>query len=156
MKTLADQKRRYIIQDATYIQNSYGYIVESITKLESTQLTLNDSINILEDVYAKIGNVSCAFGTIIFKKFNDNLKRNPDLNNLKLINNVLNGIHQDIPNSFPVKEYNFRDYKTCILTSCDVERTFSRYKNIYRDNRTSFTLENLKKHVIINCNDKLN
>lgn len=41
------------------------------------------------------------------------------------------------------------------LVSCDVERTFSSYKSIYRDNRKSFLFENLKKYVFINVNKNL-
>ena len=34
------------------------------------------------------------------------------------------------------------------ITSCDVERSFSDYKSILTDKRTSFTPENLEMHVI--------
>jgi len=37
------------------------------------------------------------------------------------------------------------------MTSCDVERTFSVYKNIFTDRRCSFTEENLEMYVICNC-----
>ena len=38
---------------------------------------------------------------------------------------------------------------TAPITSCEVERTFSVYKSILRDNRRSFQMESLKKHLTI-------
>jgi hypothetical protein len=41
-------------------------------------------------------------------------------------------------------------YKFAPVTSVDVERSFSIYKNILSDNRTSFSPENLEKYIICN------
>lgn len=41
--------------------------------------------------------------------------------------------------------------KNAPITSVDVERSFSVYKNILTDKRQSFLLANLEKHLIINC-----
>ncbi|XP_033607792.1 protein tramtrack, beta isoform isoform X2 [Cryptotermes secundus] len=38
------------------------------------------------------------------------------------------------------------------VISCDVERSFSKYKAIVSDNLRSFKFENLKMHVVIQCN----
>lgn len=46
-------------------------------------------------------------------------------------------------------------YKYAPLCSADVERIFSQYKCIYRDNRHNFTFDNLKKHCILKCNSSL-
>lgn len=43
-------------------------------------------------------------------------------------------------------------FEWALLTSVDVERSFSMYKHYYRDNRTKFTEENLTKTFIIYCN----
>lgn len=40
------------------------------------------------------------------------------------------------------------------LTSVDVERSFSQYKAILRANRESFTVENLRRYVLLHCNSK--
>ena len=50
-------------------------------------------------------------------------------------------------------------FKYAPITSCDVEISFSQYKAIFRPNRQSFNFDNLKKHVIVYCNqfhDKAN
>ncbi|PSN53746.1 hypothetical protein C0J52_02219, partial [Blattella germanica] len=40
------------------------------------------------------------------------------------------------------------------LSSCDVERSFSRYRALFRDNRHRIMLENLEKVFIIHCNSE--
>jgi len=39
------------------------------------------------------------------------------------------------------------------ITSVDVERSFSKYKNVLTDNRRSFTFDNIKYAPIVQCND---
>lgn len=43
-------------------------------------------------------------------------------------------------------------YSHAPITSCDTERSFSRYKNILSDTRRKFKFSNLKMHIIIHCN----
>ena len=38
------------------------------------------------------------------------------------------------------------------ITSVDVERSFSTYKNILSDNRRSLVFENIKHYIIVQCN----
>lgn len=38
------------------------------------------------------------------------------------------------------------------ITSVDVERSFSIYKNLLSSNRRRFTFENIRKHLIVQCN----
>ncbi|KAJ4451200.1 hypothetical protein ANN_02660 [Periplaneta americana] len=38
------------------------------------------------------------------------------------------------------------------LTSCDVERSFSRYKAMLRDNMRRMTTENIRHCLVVNCN----
>jgi hypothetical protein len=38
------------------------------------------------------------------------------------------------------------------ITSIDVERSFSVYKTLLSNNRRSFKFENIRKHIIIQCN----
>ena len=43
-------------------------------------------------------------------------------------------------------------FKFAPLTSVDVERSFSRYKTVLRQNREAFTKENLKAYMLLHCN----
>ena len=44
-------------------------------------------------------------------------------------------------------------YKYAPVTSTDVERSFSRYTTILADNRRSFDVENIKKTLVVQCNN---
>lgn len=51
-----------------------------------------------------------------------------------------------------LKKYTLQEimlFKFVSLTSSDVERSFSQYKTVLRDNRR---LENLRNHLIVKCN----
>jgi len=39
------------------------------------------------------------------------------------------------------------------ITSCDVQRSFSKYKSILRSNRRLFVFENLKLYIVVACSD---
>jgi len=43
-------------------------------------------------------------------------------------------------------------FKYAPITSSDIERSFSCYKNVLSDNRRSFDIENIKKVLIVQCN----
>jgi len=43
-------------------------------------------------------------------------------------------------------------FKYAPITSIDMQRSFSRFKNILRPNRRHLTLKNVKEIVIIQCN----
>ena len=94
------------------------------------------------------------------EKFLDKLKsvleNNPALKIIQVISNALEGklLVNDLNDllivNFETKE--IESLKFCPLVSCDVERSFSQYKSILRDNRKRFTPENLEKYLICYCN----
>ncbi|KAJ4446893.1 hypothetical protein ANN_13594 [Periplaneta americana] len=45
-------------------------------------------------------------------------------------------------------------FKYACLTSCDVERSFSQYKSLFRDNRHAFVMENLEMNFVVHCNSR--
>ncbi|KAJ4425772.1 hypothetical protein ANN_27395 [Periplaneta americana] len=45
-------------------------------------------------------------------------------------------------------------FKYARLTSCDVERSFSQYKSLFRDNRHAFVMENLEMTFVVHCNSR--
>jgi hypothetical protein len=47
-------------------------------------------------------------------------------------------------------------FKYTPVASCDVEKSFSRYKVLLSNNRKSFQFDNFKMHVIIHCNNTEN
>lgn len=42
-------------------------------------------------------------------------------------------------------------FKYAPIVSCDIERSFSKYKSMLRDNRRNFEFENIKRHFVTSC-----
>jgi hypothetical protein len=87
-------------------------------------------------------------GEVLRAKMKYVLKNNPDFETISKIGRVLNGVN--VPN-FSLSPNLIAHYKYAPLTSCDVERSFSRYKSILTDYRTSFVPDNVEKHLICLC-----
>ncbi|KAF7632969.1 hypothetical protein Mgra_00007615, partial [Meloidogyne graminicola] len=75
------------------------------------------------------------------------LENNPGLNKLIEISKILAGAELQIDMAPDM----IASFKYAPLTSCDVERSFSTYKNILSDNRQSFTPQNLEFYIVCNC-----
>lgn len=140
LKSLLNEKSRYLTQDLQYIVNNYSFLIGTIKQLESGSLKTKESLQLFNDVKEKVEAVKCATGQKIWSSFKDNFQNNPDLVKLEEI------LEDSSPDSAGLL------YGNCLLTSVDVERTFSRYKHIFRDNRSSFLFETLRKYVFIHCN----
>ena len=74
------------------------------------------------------------------------LEKNNGLKSIFTIRHILNGnnVDEDFPNITPGEVTKFKYAK---ITSCDVERSYSKYNNLLKSNRRSFTFEN--HHVIM-------
>jgi hypothetical protein len=151
LKQLIEAKGRYIQQDCTYIWENYSFLSVSLTKMESSKLSLHDSLAIFQDVVDKVASVQCSVGRKIYNSFKQNIRSNPNLTEMLILDEFLSKKRPSLPENFEIALIDAEFYNLCLLTSVDVERSFSRFKNIYRDNRT-FSFENLSKYVFINCN----
>ncbi|KAF0751987.1 DUF4371 domain-containing protein [Aphis craccivora] len=117
-----------------FVSDAAPYIVKAdvITKLETRDLTLVDSLNIVEETVKKLEKVQGKIGEII----------NTKVKKIFLLVILLKFHWMDVeltPSDIAKMQY-------CPITSVEVERSFSRYKAILRPNRRSFELENLKMH----------
>jgi hypothetical protein len=99
------------------------------------------NVKALEDAPGQIG-------VVLREKYRYVVVNNPDISTISKIGKVLDG--ENVPN-FTMSPNLLAHYKYAPLTSCDVERSFSRYKSILTDNRTSFLPQNLEKHLICAC-----
>uniref|UniRef100_A0A915D4M5 Transposase n=1 Tax=Ditylenchus dipsaci TaxID=166011 RepID=A0A915D4M5_9BILA len=75
------------------------------------------------------------------------MQNNSALNRLLAISKVQRGAIADL--NMPPNQ--IASIKYAPMVSCDVERSFSVYKNILAENRTNFTPENLEMYIICNC-----
>ncbi|KAJ4427688.1 hypothetical protein ANN_25337 [Periplaneta americana] len=79
-------------------------------------------------------------------KFQNVFGKNSGYKKMCKISQVLEGV--------PIDEI----YGVCVcdipLTSCDMERSFSQYKSLFRDNRHAFVMENLEMTFVVHCNSR--
>ncbi|KAL4097236.1 hypothetical protein QTP88_022042 [Uroleucon formosanum] len=142
-----------------FIMSNYGFISTSITRLETKGMSLTESIKIIktakESIYsANVG--GCAQAKAIDEKFQKVMEKNVGFVQLQKISDIINGQNESmdgLPTDISSGDIPF--FKFAPISSVDVERSFSKYKNILADNR-SFEFSNLKKYLIVQCNAQEN
>ena len=153
-----------IMQNLAYIKCNFSVIPSAIKKLETQGLSLADSLDVIGEVKTQIYRAKGDVGQAVKNKLNKVLMNNPGLE--KLVNILKNSkilVHSkfsfkiDVAKLLTGGEAELRmtpnilaAYKFAPLSSVDIERSFSIYKNILNDNRTNFTPENIEKYIICN------
>jgi hypothetical protein len=117
---------------------------------------LTTCINIVLDAEKKLNETHGDIATAISGKLNRVIFKYKGWKQLLDINTILCGVSSDeiIYHGFDLNETSCMKYAP--ITSVDVERSFSMYKNILSDNRVSFTSENLTKYMVVNSFFNLN
>uniref|UniRef100_A0A1I8BS78 Dimer_Tnp_hAT domain-containing protein n=1 Tax=Meloidogyne hapla TaxID=6305 RepID=A0A1I8BS78_MELHA len=131
---------------------NFSSIPTSIQKLEAQGLTLAESLDILGELRSKIAQSKGQIGESVLKKFNNVLEKNPasDLKILIDVAKVLTGGESE----FDLEPDKIASLKYAPITSVDVERSFSAYKSIITEKRTSLTPENIEIHLICYCENR--
>jgi len=143
----------HIKNNLVYIKSNFSSLTTSITKLQTEGVSLADSIEIIENVNVAMKRLTRTTGKNISTKMENVLKKNVGLAMLKKIKNILNGElidMKDLPEDLDINDLTY--FKNAPITSVNVERSFSAYKTLLTSNRRSFKVENIKKHLIIQCN----
>lgn len=137
--------------DLAFIKTNFSSIISGTIILETKGLSIQDSTDIVEGIRKSLSSMR---RKEFNQKMNAVLKRNTGYEQLIEIRNVL--FQHTKPSDDYVKSLNPNEltlFRFCPATTSDVERSFSLYGNILTQNRRSFTFENLKKHMIVKCND---
>ena len=146
-------ERPDVRNDLAYIQANFGFIPGLISACEKRGAALSDGIRRIDEAVGLLRGAEGTIGDRVQEKLDSVLEKNGGLVTLRQISAVLCGNHDQ-----GIEGYKFSPIEMCAfmyapLVSCDVERSFSRFKAVLRDNRESFKFENLKQHLIIHCND---
>ena len=96
--------------------------------MEEAGLLLNNGLSILKKVQRKINSIPGEKGIVLQEKLNAVLSRKPDLTKLQRVDEVLCGEEVALPEGMNPADVAMLNY--CPITSVDVERSFSQYKNI--------------------------
>lgn len=136
--------------DLTFIQSHFFILVKSIKNLEHSSLTLSDSTHIVNIVILAMEKVPGQKGKIIQEKLFYLIEKNIGFQTAKQITAILSGKENSImpPHLTPSM---CSCMKFAPITSVDVERSFSTYKSILTEKRTSMTPENMEKYIIVHC-----
>lgn len=142
--------------DLIFIAANYGFLGPTITKLETSGLKLSSQIGMVQHAIDSISGVNGEVAETIKNKIASVIVKNCGFDFLKTISEILAGdaTVNSITDQYTIKEISA--FKFAPLTSVEVERSFSMYKNVLRSNRQSFIFENLSEIFVIYCNNNLN
>lgn len=139
-------KNCVIPNQLAFIASNFSVVAETILKLESKELLLTESVNLINKCHKELSAVK-GTGGLIFKKLNSVLDKNEGFKILSKVSKILNG---EIIDDLELDPYILSNLKYAPITSVDVERSFSTLKHLLDDRRHSFKTENLEKHLIVN------
>src|SRR5438552_18514424 len=83
----------------------------------------------------------------LLKKMSKVVEKNHGYKKLREKSKILK--RESVQNDFNYTAEQLPCLKYAPITSCDVERSFSRYKSVLRDNRIRFSFELLRQHLSI-------
>lgn len=106
----------------------------------------------MNNIHIKLEECNGNVAKLVLDKFNKVISKNKEWENIKKINQLLTGetTNDDDLNKSNISLDNYLCLKYAPITSVDVERSFSMYKNILSPNRQRFAEENLSKYMVVN------
>lgn len=120
-----------------YIKSNFGFLPETIKCLEKSGVPLNDAITLIENTKISLQKCNGQKGKSVYEKFKKILSKNEGFDTLSKISKILNGKSESIELGEDLSANDMTFFKYAPITSTDVERSFSRYKNVLTDKRRS-------------------
>jgi hypothetical protein len=140
-------------KNLAYIKANFCGILKSITRLETVGIQLCDAINIVKQTESELSRVQGEIANKVNAKLQSVLERNPGYSTLCKVSDILCGNEAELGgNEQELSANDLTVFEYLPITSCNVERSFSRYKILLTDSRRSFQFDNSKMHVIFHCN----
>lgn len=130
-------------QQLAIISVTYATLRQAITRLENQGLSLDESLSQVDEVTKSISSAPSTEGSHIRSKLGSVLSKNEGFLFLKKVRAVLQGNEgaEEVFEKYTADEVVLLTFAP--ITSCDVERGFSRLKSIFSDRRRSLLLPNL-------------
>lgn len=138
-----------IISDLTFIKSHLSTFPQALTQLETRNLSLNKQIEIFETIGESLKKINNEKGQIMAHKFNSVVEKNTGYALIKKYNDCINGTKNMNVEQQPAI---VACYKMSPITSVEVERTFSKLKDILSDRRHNFSANNFEMYNIVNFN----
>jgi hypothetical protein len=137
-----------------FIKSNFVFLPNTITGLEKQGLSLASYILLVEDARLRLTQIPGEHGMSIKTKIENVLNKNKGYQLLIKISIILSGDDENfdgLPEDMNINDLIY--FKYAPITSVDVERSFSIYKNMVTDNRCAFKFENIRKCLTIQCNN---
>lgn len=140
-------------ESLAYIKSNFGIISSAITRLEAASLEIHESIEIVRSVERSVQQSHGIVGDSVKRKLQNVLNRNGGFRLVCKINDVLRGEGMStLQDECTFDSSDLTLFKFAPITSCDVERSFSFYKNVLSDHRRSFKPDALKMNLVVHFN----
>ena len=136
------------------ITNNYSFLVNIMKKLQTQDISLSLSLNIVESTEVKIIESNCLIGDQVSTKWRYIIDKNKGIQELIKINQAINAKRNLSDIRFSLHELNA--LKFAPVTSSDVERVFQLYKELVSDRRKLLTETTIEEIIVIQYNKKLN
>jgi hypothetical protein len=130
-----------------FIEEHFTTLPHAITSFETQNLSLKESLSKFDEILNNLKLISGEFGDRVQRKLQIVFNKDPDLN---MLYQIYSQKCNDVANEQYQKFIPYFDHPP--LSSCDVERSFSIFKDIPTPKRNRLTEENLEKLVVISAN----
>lgn len=150
-----DFKTTGIQEQLAHIASNFACLADAIKKLEAKGSSIVEAMDVVEDLRNKLQSSEKSSMTQIraAQKLLALVKKNPGYSSLKQICDILSGKDSSMKDlHIPYSVHDITLFKYAPIVSCDVERSFSRYKSVLQDNRLSFEIKNLAMYMICHLN----
>ncbi|KAJ8978185.1 hypothetical protein NQ317_007988 [Molorchus minor] len=134
-------QNQQVYEDLQIIRDNYTVLGDAIKQFQNTSLSFVESVRLIDQLQTKLQTLSDTIGITVKEKMETLLSKNPGLARLRNLYN--NPVPEDLLTEF--KEY----FAHAPITSIDVERSFSLYKNIFTPRRTSFQERTVETHLML-------
>lgn len=136
-----------------YIDSNFGALPDKIELLQRQNTLLIEAVETVEEFCKE--KWAGQMGKKAKDKLEAVLKRNPAWEDIRAIAARLRGEEEGtLPEGWTAKDVLLMKYAPA--SSADVERSFSKFKMLFSEKRTNFTVENLESHMILYFNNDLN
>ena len=132
-------------EDLKFIADHLSFLPPLMRQMEETDVGLVRGLALFEEAEEKVSQIPGARGEILKQKFAAVKNRNPDLQKIQALRDKIVATRY-MPDMGDHKLLTYAPVHTA-----DIERSFSTYKNIVTDKRTSLTKENVHRLVIAHC-----
>ncbi|KAJ4428966.1 hypothetical protein ANN_25962 [Periplaneta americana] len=130
--------------DLAHIQHTFSCIIKTLKSLQNRHLSLSESFEIINSTVEQLNRGRGKVADAVRAKVDTVLSKTLDMKNYKKVVAVMSG-ESTVKINLDLSPADIVKLNYVPVTSCDVERSFSQYKSILRDNRRRFTFQHLKE-----------